>query len=79
VQARAAGGSDASAPSNNNATMQLQLDEKSKVVELQKTEIMRLRAQLMDAELRPSSVVAGVTSRPSSAARLPPMHAVGAQ
>ena len=70
---RAAAVVDASS-TGNSAVMQLQLEEKSKVVELQRTEIMRLRSQLMDME-RPASAA---VSRPSSAARLPPMP-VGAQ
>jgi len=58
---------------NKNAALELQLEEKSKIVELQKTEIMRLRNELMDVER-----AASAASRPSSAPRLPPMP-VGAQ
>jgi len=59
---------------NKNAVMQLELEEKAKVIELQKTEIVRLRSELMDTERAASAV-----SRPSSAAtRLPPVP-VGAQ
>jgi len=57
---------------NKNAVMQLELEEKSKIVELQKTEIMRLRSELMDAERAGSAV-----SRPSSATRLPPVSVGG--
>jgi len=71
---RAAAAAVDASSTGNNAVMQLQLEEKSKVVELQRTEIMRLRSQLMDME-RPASAA---VSRPSSAARLPPMP-VGAQ
>jgi len=74
VHVRAATDALASATTTNkNALMQLELEEKSKIVELQKTEIMRLRSEMMDME-RTGSVV----SRPSSATRLPPMS-VGAQ
>jgi len=54
---------------NKNALLQLELDEKCKVVELQRTEITRLRGELMEMERLGSAV----TSRPSSATRLPPM------
>ena len=64
---------DCATTTNKNAVMQLQLDEKCKVVELQKAEIMRLRSQLVDMER-----AASAASRPTSAPRLPPMS-VGAQ
>jgi len=77
--ARAAFPAAAAGDVGTNAAMQLQLDEKAKIVELQRTEIVRLRGLLMDLE-RPASAAdaAVVNSRPSSAARLPPMT-VGAQ
>jgi len=73
---RAAADALASATTTNkNALMQLELDEKCKVVELQRSEIARLRGELMEMERLGSAV----SSRPSSAARLPPMSAVAAQ
>ena len=72
--ARAASDALASAATTNkNAIVQRQLDEKCKIVELQTTEIMRLRGELNNVER-----VGSPTSRPSSAARLPPMP-VGVQ
>jgi len=74
VHARAAADALATATTTNkNALMQLELEEKSKIVELQKSEIVRLRAEMMDMDRAGSAV-----SRPSSASRLPPMP-VGAQ
>ena len=68
-QARAAADAlAATTTTNKNALMQLELEEKSKVVELQMAEIMRLRNQLMEMERAGSAV-----SRPSSATRLPPV------
>ena len=67
--ARATGGSGALASSTSkNAVLQQQLEEKCKVVELQRSEIMRLRAQLMDLERPASGGGGGPASRPSSAA-----------
>ena len=74
TQARAAADALVCATTTNkNAVMQMELEEKCKVVELQKNEIMRLRNELMEVER-----VGSVVSRPSSAPRLPPMT-VGAQ
>ena len=67
----------AATTTNKNAVMQLELDEKSKIVEMQTSEIMRLRGELMDLE-RAAAISAA--SRPSSATRLPPVSPpVGAQ
>ena len=52
--------------SNKNAQMEQELVERSKVVELQQNEIMRLRNQMTDLE-------GGQLSRPPSGGRLPPM------
>ena len=70
THARAASDALAAATTTNkNAVIQLQLEEKCKIVELQKQEIVRLRSELSDGERAGSAAV----SRPSSAARLPPM------
>ena len=51
-----------------NALVEDEMDEKNKIIDMQKYEIKRLRNQLTDTELN--------GSRPPSSTRLPPMQAV---
>lgn len=70
ARAAASALSTTTSTSQNTTAMQLELEEKSKIIELQKNEIVRLRTELMDMDRVSGGSAA---SRPSSAARLPPM------
>ena len=52
---------------NKNAQLERELEEKLKVIDLQKHEIMRIRSQITELEL-------GHTSRPPSGVRLAPVE-----
>lgn len=54
---------------NKNAQLERDLEEKLKVIDLQKQEIVRIRIQLHDVEM-------GQQSRPPSGGRLPPVLSV---